>query len=63
MIKYLIKNPNKWRELELYRFIHAFNYSFDALVFEYLNNPTSNLSYISLSTGFKERKDFYTIKR
>lgn len=46
MIKYLIKNPNKWRELELYRFIHAFNYSFDALVFEYLNNPTSEIAFI-----------------
>lgn len=46
MIKYLIKNPVKWSELELYKFIQTFNLSFDTEIFNYLNAPSNEIAFI-----------------
>jgi hypothetical protein len=46
MIKYLIKNPVKWSELELYKFIQTFNLSFDTEIFNYLNSPSNEIAFI-----------------
>ena len=46
MIKYLIKNPKKWHELELFRFVHTFNTSFDKQIIDYLNTPTNEKAFM-----------------
>lgn len=46
MIKYLIKHPQKWSELELYNYIPTFNLTFDDKILNYLNAPTNEIAFI-----------------
>jgi|11BtaG_2_1085332.scaffolds.fasta_scaffold04311_5 hypothetical protein len=46
MIKYLIQNPHKWQELELFRFLHSFDTEYDKSIIDYLNNPSNENAFI-----------------
>ena len=46
MIRYLINNPTKWQELELFRFLHTFGSPFDQKVIDFLNSPTNEKEFL-----------------
>ena len=46
MIRYLINNPTKWQELELFRFLHTFSTPFDRQILDYLNSPTNEKAFL-----------------
>lgn len=57
MIKFAIRNPAKWKELELSRIISTFKVEYDEKVFDFLNNPSNEPGFLRTLTP-EHRSDY-----
>jgi len=61
MIKFLINHPEKWQELELYKYLHSFGLTFDKKVFNQLNHPSTEAGFLRTLTPV-EREIYYGLE-